>query len=146
MKKSTFEEQINIHGRLVYSNVGDSMMPFIRQGRDLVIISQKPEGRLKKYDVPLYKRDTGQYVLHRILKVRQDDYVICGDNRYSREYGIGDRNIIGVLTAIDHNGTVVPVTDRKYMFKVHLWCDFFYVRAFILRLRTYIRRIRKKRK
>ena len=57
-KKSTFEEEIRRTGKLIYTNVGDSMLPIIRQGRDLLIIS-KVEGRLKKYDVPLYKRDSG---------------------------------------------------------------------------------------
>ena len=93
-----FEDVIERDGRLVYTNVGDSMRPLIRQDRDILII-EKPHGRLKKYDVPLYKRDSGQYVLHRVLKVRPDDYVICGDNRYNKEYGITDRHIIGVLTA-----------------------------------------------
>ena len=84
---TSFEEIINRDGQLIYTNVGDSMQPLIRQDRDLLII-EKSEGRLKKYDVPLYKRDSGQYVLHRILKVRKDDYVICGDNRYCKEYGL----------------------------------------------------------
>ena len=94
-----FEDVIERDGRLVYTNVGDSMRPLIRQDRDILII-EKPHGRLKKYDVPLYKRDSGQYVLHRVLKVRENDYVICGDNRYCKEYGITDRHIIGVLTAV----------------------------------------------
>ena len=80
---TSFEEIINRDGKLIYTNKGDSMMPLIKEGRDLIII-EKTQGRLKKYDVPLYKRDSGQYVLHRILKVREDDYVICGDNRYCR--------------------------------------------------------------
>ena len=70
---ATFEEELNRTGRLIYTNVGDSMLPLIRQGRDLLII-EKPHGRLKKYDIPLYRRDSGQYVLHRILKVRRNDY------------------------------------------------------------------------
>ena len=61
--KSTFEEELERTGKLVYTNVGDSMMPLIRQDKDLLIIEKKPEGRLKKYDVPLYRRDSGQYVL-----------------------------------------------------------------------------------
>ena len=64
MNKSTFENEINRSGKLVYTNVGDSMKPLIRQGKDLLII-EKADGRLKKYDVPLYRRDSGQYVLHR---------------------------------------------------------------------------------
>ena len=139
MNKSTFEEEIRRNGTIIYTNVGDSMMPFIRQGRDVLVIS-RAEGRLKLYDVPLYKRDSGQYVLHRILKVRENDYVICGDNRCSREYGITDRHIIGVLTGIIRDGREIPVTDRKYRIYVHLWCDFFPVRAFFIRIRQFLKR------
>lgn len=139
MNKSTFEEEIEKSGKIIYTNVGDSMMPFIRQGRDILVISAV-EGRLKRYDVPLYKRDSGQYVLHRILKVRENDYVICGDNRCNREYGITDRHIIGVLTGIIREGKEIPVTDLKYRIYVHFWCDFFPVRAFIIRVRQFLRR------
>ena len=139
MNKSTFEEEIKKSGTIIYTNVGDSMMPFIRQGRDVLVIS-RAEGRLKRYDVPLYKRDSGQYVLHRILKVRENDYVICGDNRWNREYGITDRHIIGVLTGVIRNGREIPVTDRKYRIYVHLWCDFFPIRAIVIRIRQFLKR------
>ena len=127
-----FEDVIERDGRLVYTNVGDSMRPLIRQDRDILII-EKPQGRLKKYDVPLYKRDNGQYVLHRVLKVREGDYVICGDNRYSKEYGITDRHIIGVLTAVVRDGKEIPITDLRYRLYVHLWCDLFPLRTVILK-------------
>ncbi len=140
---TTFEEEIVRTGRLVFTNVGDSMYPLIRQDRDLLII-EKPRGRLKKYDVPLYKRDSGKYVLHRVLKVRAQDYVICGDNRYVKEYGITDRHIIGVLTAVVRNGREVSVTDWKYRLYAHLWCDFFPVRALIFKIRSILRRLKRK--
>ncbi len=143
MNKSSFEEQLEKKGKLIYTNVGDSMMPLIRQDRDLIII-EPVNGRLKKYDVPLYRRDSGQYVLHRILKVRQNDYVICGDNRWSKEYGISDRHIIGVMTGVVRNKKTVSVTDKKYRLYVHLWCDFFPVRAFIIRVRSKLKRMRKR--
>lgn len=140
---SSFEEEIQKHGKLIYTNIGDSMMPLLRENHDLVII-EKASGRLKKYEVPLYKRDSGQYVLHRILKVRKDDYVICGDNRYSREYGITDRHIIGVLTGVVRDGVTYSTSDRKYRLYVHIWCDFFYVRAGILWMKALPKRIWRK--
>ncbi len=139
MHKSTFEEEIERSGKIIYTNVGDSMMPLIKQGRDVLVIS-KPNGRLKRYDVPLYKRDSGQYVLHRILEVRENDYVICGDNRWKKEYGITDGHIIGVLTGMIRDGREIPVTDRKYRIYVHIWCDFFPVRAWIIRTRQFLTR------
>ena len=61
-----FEDIINEQGQLVYTNVGDSMYPLIKP-RDLLVI-KKVTAPLKKNDIPLYKRDSGQYVLHRIVK------------------------------------------------------------------------------
>ena len=144
MNKSSFEEVLERDGKLVYPNVGDSMMPLLRQGKDLMVIERRPTGRCKKYDAVLYKRPNGQYVMHRILKVRRDDYVICGDNRIHREFGVPDEWIIGVLTAVIRDGKTIPVTDRQYQLYVHLWCDFFWIRAAILRIRGFlIRRIGK---
>ena len=153
---TTFEEELARKGNIIYPNVGDSMMPLIRQGKDLLIIQRPPEWneqdygdsavKLKRLDVPLYKRDNGAYVLHRILKVRKNDYVICGDNRYCREYGITDRNIIGVLTGVIRDGREISVTDFKYRVYSHLWCDFFYIRALLLHTGALIRRIKNRKK
>ena len=144
--KSSFEEHIAKHGQLIYTNVGDSMMPLLRQGKDLLVIARKPAGRLKKYDVPLYKRDSGQYVLHRIMKVRKNDYVLCGDNQWHKETGVTDRHVIGVLTAVVRDGKTIPVTDRRYRLYVHLWCDLFFIRAMILWLKALPGRIKRKLK
>ena len=147
MNKSTFEQVLQEHGQLVYTNVGDSMWPLLHEGRDLMIIDKKPEGRMKKYDAILYKRPCGKYIMHRILKVRQDDYVLCGDNRWLREFGVKDEWILGVLTAVVRKGKRVSVTSWKYRLYVHIWCDFYWIRAFILRgwgvLRKIVRMIVK---
>ena len=132
---------------MVYTNEGDSMWPLLHEGRDLMIIDKKPEGRMKKYDAILYKRPCGKYIMHRILKVRQDDYVLCGDNRWLREFGVKDEWILGVLTAVVRKGKRVSVTSWKYRLYVHIWCDFYWIRAFILRgwgvLRKIVRKIVK---
>ena len=59
MSSSSFEEILEKEGHLIYSNVGDSMLPLIRQNRDLVVI-ERPAGRLRKFDVPLSRRDRGE--------------------------------------------------------------------------------------
>jgi hypothetical protein len=147
MNNSSYEEQLEKYGQFVYTNVGDSMMPLLRQHRDLIVIDKRPQGRCKKYDVVLYRRPTGEYVLHRILKVRKDDYIICGDNRYVREFGVPEDWIIGILTAVVRDGKELSVTDWNYRLYVHLWCDFFYIRAFLVRTVQFLRRrIRKWRK
>ena len=141
----TFEEILARDGRLIYSNVGDSMLPLIRQGRDLVVI-EKNQGRLKRYDIPLYKRDSGQYVLHRVLKVREHDYVICGDHSWGREKGITDRHIIGILTAVVRDGKEIPMDSIRCRLYAHLWCDLFPLRALLMRVGRRFKNRKTKRK
>ena len=141
---STFKEQLEQHGKIIYTNVGTSMMPLLREGRDVMII-ERPTGRLKKYDVPLYIRPDGMHVLHRILKVRKNDYVICGDHCIKKEYGITDDDIIGVLTGIIRDGKTISMSSLKYKLYYHLWCDFFYIRVFLLRFKSLMRKIFKKK-
>lgn len=147
MSKTTFEQVLQEHGQLVYTNVGDSMWPLLHEGQDLMIIDKKPEGRMKKYDAILYKRPCGKYIMHRIMKVRKDDYVLCGDNRWQREFGVKDEWILGVLTAVIRKGKRISVTNWKYRLYVHIWCDFYWIRAFILRgwgvMRKIVRKIFK---
>ena len=97
-EKKTIEEYINENGSLVYTNVGVSMMPLLRQGKDVFTIRKKGPERCKVGDVVLYKRPPSSYVLHRIIEVKDDSYVIMGDNCVSKEYGIKDSDIIGIMT------------------------------------------------
>ena len=109
----TFEEIIAEQGRLVYTSVGDSMSPLIREN-DLLVIEPVKEP-LEVGDIPLYKRDSGQYVLHRIVKIKNGKYTMKGDNRDFIEKGITDRHIIGVLTQIVRSGKTFPVeTPEEY--------------------------------
>ena len=140
MNNSTYEEQLDLHGQLVYTNVGDSMMPLLRENRDLMVITRKNPGRMNKYDAILYRRPDGKYIMHRILKVRKDDYILCGDNRWQRETGVKDDWILGVLTAVIRDGKEISVKDWRYRLYVHLWCDFFYIRGGILWLKGKLRR------
>jgi hypothetical protein len=133
-----FEEELQRHGVLVYKNVGYSMMPLIRQQRDLVEIVKKQPGRCRKYDVVLYRRN-GKYILHRILKVLPDSYVIAGDHNYVLEHGVKDDQIIGVLKAVVRDGRRITSDDRRYRLYVHLWCDLYPIRAVILCLKAHLR-------
>lgn len=148
---SSFEEVLKKHGRIVYPNRGKSMLPLLREGRDLAVIDPRPTDadgkplRCRKYDAVLYKRGD-KYILHRVVKVLPQGYVICGDNNYIREYGVEDSQIIGVLSGVVRNGTEMPVTALRYRLYVHLWCDFFLLRAGVFRARALFRSVIRKLK
>jgi len=109
-----YEEYIQKNGSLTYTNVGVSMMPLLRQGKDLFTVTKRNGERCKKGDVVLYKRPPNKYVLHRIVEVRDNDYVILGDNCINKEYGIKDSDIIGVMTGYVRNGKEHSIYDKSY--------------------------------
>ena len=141
MSKVTYEEFLEKNGEMTYSNVGVSMMPLLKQGRDLFTVRKKGTERCKKYDVVLYRRPPSSYVLHRVIQVNKKDYVILGDNCVSREYGITDADIIGVMTGYVHNGRKHSVNELGYRIYSHIWVDLAPVRILFRRIRSKLKRI-----
>ena len=109
-----YEEYIEKNGSLTYTNVGTSMMPLLRQGKDLFTVTKRNGEKCKKGDVVLYKKPPNKYILHRIVEVRKNDYVILGDNCINKEYGIKDIDIIGVMTSYVRNGKEHSIYDKSY--------------------------------
>lgn len=139
----TFEEVLERDGKLVYTNKGVSMMPLLRQDQDLLVIEKCNPTSLKKYDAVLFvrKNQKKNYVLHRILKVNPDgSYWIVGDHCSSGER-VEPEQILGKLVQIKRNGKTIEVTDKAYLFYVHLWCDFYPIRFFLLRSKNFIYRV-----
>ena len=119
------------------------MLPLLHQRKDIIIVMAKGEERCRKYDVVLFRRGP-KYVLHRVIEVRPDDYVIVGDNQYQKEYGVKDEQILGIMTRCIRNGKEIKADDKLYQIYVHLWCDFFPIRAAILRGKQFYRRVVRK--
>lgn len=130
----TFEKVLDRDGVLVYTNVGFSMMPLLRQRRDIIEISKKGQTRCKKYDVVLYKRGD-KYILHRILKVLPSGYIIAGDHNTFLDPPVTDDMILGVMTRVVRDGKTISVDDFWYKSYVHLWCDVYPVRMIILKVK-----------
>lgn len=121
MNHLTYEEYLEKNGSLTYRNVGTSMLPLLKQGRDLFIVERKTQVRCKKYDVILYRRPPGQYVLHRIVQVRDADYVLLGDNCINKEYGIKDEDVLGVMTGYVRKGKQRSCKSLPYLVYSRVW-------------------------
>ena len=106
------EECLENGQNVKFSPRGISMLPMIRQGKDSVSLSKPPE-KLKKFDVPLYRRKDGSFVLHRVVKVGKT-YTCIGDNQFVFEKGIEHNQVIALCTAITRNGKTESVYSLKW--------------------------------
>ena len=102
-----------------FSPRGISMLPMLRQGIDNVVLSPVP-AKLKKYDLPLYRRSSGQFVLHRIIKVGET-YTCMGDNQFDPEPGLRHEQMIGLVTAFTRGSKQISVTDIRYQIYCRVW-------------------------
>lgn len=102
-----------------FSPRGTSMLPMLRQGIDSVVLSPIT-GPLKKYDLPLYQRKNGQYVLHRIVRVGES-YTCMGDNQFDPEPGITGEQLIALVTAFDRGARRYSVRSAPYRLYCRFW-------------------------
>ena len=110
--KKTVEQYLKENGEYVATTVGISMYPLLKHKQYAVKIVPV-NGRLKKYDVALFRRGQ-QLVLHRVIKVYPDRYFIRGDNCENGEI-VYDSQIIGVLTEIKGKDKHIKITNKSYI-------------------------------
>ena len=127
---------ISEEGRFVGTTSGVSMEPLFSDRRDTIIVV-KTDKRLKKYDIPLYKRGDN-YILHRVVRVLPDSYVICGDNCEELEYGVTDSDILGVLVAFYRKDKYYTVESSIYRIYSFLIVNTFTLRVFIKKVKRKI--------
>lgn len=115
------KEKVESGGTVTYTPNGTSMLPMLRDGEDVVVLS-KPKGRLHLFDIPLYKRRDGTYALHRIVNFDADgSYVLCGDNQFALEHGVKDSDVVAVVTAFYRGGKSYRVSSFSYRVYVNFW-------------------------
>ncbi len=116
-----FEEALRAGKSVRFMPRGVSMKPMLRQGKDGVILSPAPQ-KLKKYDLPLYRRPDGKFLLHRIIAVQDDHYVCCGDNQCEPESPVYHSQVIAVVTAFTRGERLICVNAPGYRLYCRLWC------------------------
>ena len=112
-------EELSAGRSVRFSPSGSSMLPMLREGIDSVVLSPLPE-QLKKYDLPLYRRTNGQYILHRVIRVGQT-YTCIGDNQFYEESGVEHEQMIAVVSSFSRKNREYRVSNFWYMLYCRLW-------------------------
>ena len=111
------EELFRAGGTVTLTVTGSSMGPFWAGGRDRVTLSAVT-GRLKKNDLPLYRRPDGAFVLHRVVRVERDgSYRMCGDRQWQPELGVRQEQLIAVASAYVRKGRTL--TNRNIFYRLY---------------------------
>lgn len=113
MKEMSYQKIIDTYGECIFSPVGSSMLPLIREGLDTVKLI-KPVAPIKKYDVILYLRKDGHYVLHRVVDIRDNGLSLLGDNQWNIETDIQPNQVIAILAGVYRREKYMSVQSFRY--------------------------------
>ena len=117
---------------------GVSMRPMLRQGLDAVELAPLPQ-HLKKYDLPVYQYPSGKYVMHRVVKVKNEHYVCRGDNTYQDEF-VSHEQMLGVVSAFRRGKKRIEVSAPGYRLYCWLWVAIYPLRKIYFRCRNWLSR------
>lgn len=116
---SNYKVELEKNGAIAFVPGGNSMWPTLKNRGQSVIVKKKSE-RLKKFDVALYQRYNGTFVLHRVIEPVKDGYIICGDSQFTLE-NVKEEQVFGVMEGFYRGKKYIACTDKKYCKEVSRW-------------------------
>ena len=137
------EDALASQGVYVGTTVGVSMRPMLRNRRDTVIVEPLGGRRLRRFEVPLYRRGDA-YVLHRCVEVHECGYTMLGDNCLNKERDIPDERVIGVLTGFYRGDKPVNMDGFPYRAYVRTWYALYPLRRCAMCARALAGRARRR--
>lgn len=110
-----FLEQLEQGHTVRFTAHGQSMLPMIADGTP-VTLAPKPTA-FQKGDIPFYRRASGQYVLHRIVRIEPNGtYTLCGDNQSALERGVRPEQLLAIAKSMDKDGKTVSLSPKAHRF------------------------------
>lgn len=95
VEKNSYRSQLETAGLIAFVPKGNSMWPTLKNaGQSVVLLPKK--GRLKPMDIAMYERPDGTIVLHRVVALKEDGYVFCGDSLEPREF-VAEESVFAVM-------------------------------------------------
>jgi hypothetical protein len=131
-------------GEIELTVTGDSMRPLFKHKVSRVRLGCANE--LAIGDIPLYRRDNGAFVLHRIVGIEDGTYTMCGDAQWQLERGVPRSAVVAVTVAYSRDGKRwVDAHSRAAVVSAHVWRAMLPLRHLYIGIRNRMLRAFRKR-
>lgn len=126
------KRQLSEGRQVVMCVKGRSMLPFIRGGKDSVVLESA--GFVKVGDVLLCEVGAGNYVLHRLIKKEKWVLVLMGDGNIRGVEYCEEKNVIACVSRIIRNGRSYACDGMLFRGFSALWRKALFMRRYLLYL------------
>jgi signal peptidase len=120
-------------GRAWITVTGMSMYPFLREDEDSVELSSTSIDTIKRGDIVLIKRVTGEYILHRVLRREKESFYIIGDAQQWIEGPLMPEQLIAVVTAVKRDKHKFTCQNKLWVLLVRIWINVIPLRHLLLK-------------
>ena len=134
---SVLREMVDQGMEVSMTIAGTSMEPFLIHRRDKIYF-RRPEGKIKKGDMVFFQRATGEYVMHRVMKVRKGKYYLAGDHQAFMEGPIDEQQIFAKVVSVERDGKWLTEKDPLWKFYAGWWRRGFVVRKVVNKVKWVI--------
>ena len=117
METAAYEELLHQEGRIITHVVGRSMLPLLYDRESIVIVESADRIPPGRGDVVLYKAGN-RYLLHRILEIREEEYLIRGDNTQVMEH-VPKETVLATLTGFYRHPESRLVTRNDISYRMY---------------------------
>ena len=114
-----------------------SMTPFLVHGRDQILF-QKPDRPLRRGDMAFFRRQNGDYVMHRVCRADPTGYYFVGDGQQIIEGPIAPDQVFGLITQVCRKGRWIGPGDFWWDFFAGAWLTLRPCRPFLRKLYSLI--------
>lgn len=119
--------------------IGNSMYPFLREYHDSVELSSVDFKVVRKGDIVLVLRDSGEYVLHRVIKKQEDSFYIAGDSQISIEGPIRPNQLLAKVKKVWRYNKEIKCSGIVWRLISRLWLFCYPFRYVLIRTYNYLR-------
>lgn len=92
---------------------GISMEPMIHQGSDSVLLAKSDSYEVG--DILFYKRENGDFVIHRLIEKRGKKFTMCGDHQMALEYGVDPSAVIAKVVGYYKGDVYHSMDEPRYL-------------------------------
>lgn len=98
---------------------GNSMNPFIVDGRDQITLGPFKEGELRRGCVALVRDVRGEYLVHRIISREGDTVILLGDGNLCMTEKALVSEVIAIVRSIERKGR--SISTDSFIWRAYSW-------------------------
>jgi signal peptidase I len=140
---SVIQELLSQGGKASIIVTGMSMYPFLREDKDSVELGQTSFKSIKRGDIVLIRRISGEYVLHRVLCKEKDVFYIIGDAQRWIEGPLKPEQLIAVVVSVKRRGYTISCKAVWWKVLTGLWLNMIPIRHWFLKAFERIGKLRR---